>query len=293
MEGNLTKLQVVGQGTYGVVYKAQNTQNKEILAVKTIKISTNDDGLPSAAIREIALLKELRHKNIIRLYDVLHSQHCLTLIFEYCDWDLHRYMESQGFKLTRSEIVTFIHELLLALEYIHSRHIIHRDVKPQNLLVNKKKELKLADFGLARSTFIPVGSLSTEVVTLWYRPPEILAGIQDYGFAVDIWSAGCVLVEMLLGHPLFPCQTEDEMIAAIGELVGVNRLIELFPQFTTSSSITDKLPGKEPVGLDALLGECDSDLVDLARKLLDPDPKTRISAAEAVKHPIFHGLQTI
>ena len=288
MEGNLTKLQLVGQGTYGVVYKAQNTQNKEILAVKKIKISTNDEGLPSTAIREIALLKELHHRNIIKLYDVLHSQYCLTLIFEYCDWDLHRYMETQGFALSEAEIISFIHQLLLALEYIHSSHIIHRDVKPQNLLVNKKKELKLADFGLARSTFIPVGTLSTEVVTLWYRPPEILAGVQDYGFAVDIWSAGCVLVEMITGNPLFPCQTSDDLTAAVCRVFGVQRVSDVFPQLAASPAITDELRHAAPVGLKALLAGCDSQLLDLAEKLLDVDPKTRISAADAVKHPVFN-----
>jgi cyclin-dependent kinase len=283
----ISKLGLIGQGTYGVVYKAQNTQNKEIIAVKRIKISTNEEGLPSTAIREIALLKELNHCNIIKLYDVLHSQHCLTLIFEYCDWDLHRYMELENFRLSRSEIVLFIQQLLLGLECLYANHIIHRDVKPQNLLVNRRKELKLADFGLARSTFIPVDTLSTEVITQWYRPPEILLGIHDYGYPIDIWSAGCVLAEMIVGRPLFPCQNNDAMLVAICQVFGAESIVRAFPQFANMAIFADQAMHEEPVGLQSVLGDCDAELLVLAQGLLEVDPARRLSATAALQLPVF------
>jgi cyclin-dependent kinase len=286
----ISKLGLIGQGSYGIVYKAQNTQNKEIIAVKRIKISTSQEGIPSSAIREIALLKEIHHRNVINLYDVLHSQHCLTMIFEYCDWDLHRYMELLKPQMPRQEIVSFIHQILLGLECIHENHIIHRDVKPQNLLVNRRKELKLADFGLARSTSIPVSILSTEVITIWYRPPEILFGLRDYSFPIDIWSAGCVLAEMIMMRPLFPYNGNEGMLVAICEMFGAKMLLDAFPQFSNSTIFSEELRNAEPLGLRSVLADCDEELIELAGRLLDVNPKTRITAKDALAMPIFRGL---
>ncbi|OHT01092.1 CMGC family protein kinase [Tritrichomonas foetus] len=281
------KLERIGAGTYGVVYKAQNTQNKEIVAMKRIKFETREEGFPTFVIREIALLKELKHPCIIRLYDVAHSQHRLTLIFEFCDYDLTRYMHTLNDVLPVNQIVRFSHQLLSALSYIHSNGIIHRDVKPQNLLIYRKKYLKLADFGLARSTFIPIGQMSTEVITQWYRPPEILLDIHNYGFPVDIWSAGCVIVEMLVGQPLFPCHSNEEMINVVCQLFGYKALAEAFPNHHALDSSSSE-PG---IGLVNYLQSCDPQLVDLASKLLHPDPKKRLTADEALKHPVFEGME--
>lgn len=286
-----TTLSIVGRGTYGTVYKAQNVQNKEIIAVKKIQLSTGDEGIPATAIREIALLKELDHRNIIKLYDVLHSEQCLTMIFEYCDWDLYRYMASRSIPLSKEEIISFVYQMLLALEYIHKKHIIHRDVKPQNMLVNKKNELKLADFGLARSTFIPVRSLSTEVITLWYRPPEILLNIHDYGFAVDIWSAGCVLVEMITGQPLFECEDCKSMLTEISKIFGAMKLINAFPDFEKTCPLTSEIKQTKPQGLGPKIGKFGDDVLHLAERLLDVNPATRISAEDALKLPVFDSVR--
>jgi serine/threonine protein kinase len=280
-----SKLGLIGQGSYGMVYKGQNKHNKEVVAVKRLKISTSQGGVPATAIREIALLKELNHRNVIRLNDVLHSQNCVTMILEFCDWDLDRYIKSE--QLSRCEIVSFIHQLLLALDYVHANHIIHRDVKPQNLLVNRRKELKLGDFGLARSTSIPVGSLSTEVITIWYRPPEILFGLNDYSFPIDIWSAGCVLAEMINSCPLFPCNGNETMLIAICQVFGADALFTAFPQFSDSPIFSDEVRSAAPVGLRSLFRDCDEDLIELAERLLDVNPKTRITARQALLLPIF------
>ncbi|EAY21309.1 CMGC family protein kinase [Trichomonas vaginalis G3] len=280
-----TKLNRIGQGTYGVVYKAQNTQNKEIVAIKRIKFESQEEGIPSTAIREIALLKELKHPNIVQLYDVVHSQHTLTLIFEYCDWDLRRYMQSKNNMLSQEEIISFSYQLLRALEFIHSKYIIHRDVKPQNILLNRKGELKLADFGLARSTFIPVDSLSTEVITRWYRPPEILLGNQNYGFPVDVWSAGCVIVEMITGQPLFQCASNEELMEKVTVLFGSEAVERAFPEIKKQSDVL------QPVGLQNIIPNTNPELLQLVLALLEVDPSKRISAADSLKLPIFKNIQ--
>lgn len=279
-----TKLSRIGQGAYGIVYKAQNTQNKEIVAVKRIKFETREEGIPASAIREIALLKELKHQNIVKLYDVVHSQHTLTLIFEYCDWDLKRLMQSRENPLSENEILSFTYQLLCALQFLQSKCIIHRDVKPQNILINRKMELKLGDFGLARSTFIPVDELSTEVITLWYRPPEICLGCKDYGFPVDIWSAGCVVAEMINGEPLFPYQSNAEMIAAFQYIFGSVRFKEVFPD----SEITDVLDiTPDGVGVESLIPNASETLKFIVRSLLELDPSKRASVDEMLSNPIF------
>ena len=284
-----TKLNRIGQGTYGVVYKAQSTKTKEVVAIKRIKFESQEEGIPSSAIREIALLKELRHQNVEKLFDVVHSQHTLSLIFEYCDWDLRRYIQSREDPLSEDEVISLSYQLLSALEYIHSQNIIHRDVKPQNLLINRKGELKLADFGLARSTFIPVDSLSTEVITRWYRPPEILQGNQNYGFPVDVWSAGCVVVEMITGQPLFMCDTNEELMEKVTAIFGSQKIEEAFPE------IPKRDEPIEPIGLDKYLPRISDELIELIYALLEVDPSKRISAKDALNLPVFdkikHDLQ--
>ena len=150
-------------------------------------------GAPSTAIREISLMKELCHPTIVKLFDVIHTETKLMLVFEYMDLDLKKFMDSRQGKLERPVIQTFMHQLLQGIAYCHDNHILHRDLKPQNLLINvKRMELKLADFGLARAVGIPVNTFSNEVVTLWYRAPDVLLGSRNYSTSIDIWSAGCI-----------------------------------------------------------------------------------------------------
>jgi serine/threonine protein kinase len=152
-------------------------------------------GAPSTAIREISLMKELKHPNIVRLYDVVHTETKLMLVFEHMDQDLKKFMDQSGQHgaLDKRIIRSFMQQLLLGIAYCHENHVLHRDLKPQNLLINKKGELKLADFGLARAFGIPVNTFSNEVVTLWYRSPDVLLGSRNYSTSIDIWSAGCIL----------------------------------------------------------------------------------------------------
>lgn len=225
----LTKYSVidkpVGEGTYGVVYKARNLQatgnENALVAMKKIRLEQDDDGVPSTALREISLLKELTHPNIVRLLDVEHTQtptQRLYLVFEWLDQDLKKYMDevmrsvAGGGRMAPDLIKSYMYQLIKGLEFCHSHSVVHRDLKPQNLLIDRNGTLKIADFGLARAFCIPLRSYTHEVVTLWYRAPEILLGQRKYCLAVDIWSVGTIFAEMVNFVPLWPGDSEIDEI---------------------------------------------------------------------------------
>ncbi|KAG0367883.1 Cyclin-dependent kinase catalytic subunit [Gamsiella multidivaricata] len=202
------KMEKIGEGTYGVVYKATHKVSGRIVALKKIRLENEDEGVPSTAIREISLLKELKHVNVVQLLDIIHDETKLYLVFEFLDLDLKKYMDilptTTGAGLPMDQVKDFLYQLLRGVEFCHSRRILHRDLKPQNLLIDEHRTLKLADFGLARAFGIPLRTYTHEVVTLWYRAPEILMGSRHYSTAVDMWSVGCIFVETITKKPLFP-----------------------------------------------------------------------------------------
>nr|CAH8829476.1 unnamed protein product [Trichobilharzia regenti] len=215
------KLEKIGEGTYGKVYKARNRETHEVVALKRVRLENDDEGIPSSAFREICLLKELKHKNIVRLFDVLLSDSRLTIVFEYCDQDLKKYFDSCNGEIDQNTVKLFMFQLLRGLQFCHSHNVLHRDLKPQNLLINDNGELKLADFGLARAYGIPVRQYSAEVVTLWYRPPDVLLGAKLYTTSIDMWSAGCIFAEMSnAGRTLFPGYDVEDQLQRIFKLLG-------------------------------------------------------------------------
>eukprot|EP00920_Eleutheroschizon_duboscqi_P030661 GHVT01074116.1.p1 GENE.GHVT01074116.1~~GHVT01074116.1.p1 ORF type:complete len:258 (+),score=41.02 GHVT01074116.1:391-1164(+) len=213
------KLEKIGEGTYGVVYKAKDTAG-DIYALKKIRLEAEDEGIPSTAIREISLLKELQHPNIVRLCDVIHTERRLTLVFEFLDQDLKKLLDMCDGGLEPTVAKSFLYQLLRGLAYCHQHRVLHRDLKPQNLLINREGELKLADFGLARAFGIPVRSYTHEVVTLWYRAPDVLMGSKRYSTPVDIWSVGCIFAEMINGRPLFPGTGDQDQLLKIFKVLG-------------------------------------------------------------------------
>ncbi|CDQ84741.1 unnamed protein product [Oncorhynchus mykiss] len=195
--------------------------NGHLVALKVIRMKT-EEGVPFTAIREASLLKGLKHANIVLLHDIIHTKEALTFVFEYVQTDLAEYMTQHPGGLHSYNVRIFMFQLLRGLSYIHGRRILHRDLKPQNLLISYLGELKLADFGLARSKSIPCQTYSSEVVTLWYRPPDVLLGSTDYSTALDIWGAGCIFIEMLQGTPAFPGVADVfEQLQNVWTVVGV------------------------------------------------------------------------
>ncbi|XP_016322344.1 cyclin-dependent kinase 14 [Sinocyclocheilus anshuiensis] len=197
------KLEKLGEGSYATVYKGKSKVNGKLVALKVIRLQ-EEEGTPFTAIREASLLKGLKHANIVLLHDIIHTKETLTLVFEYVHTDLCQYMDKHPGGLHPDNVRLFLFQLLRGLSYIHQRYILHRDLKPQNLLISDTGELKLADFGLARAKSVPSHTYSNEVVTLWYRPPDVLLGSTDYSTCLDMWGVGCIFVEMIQGVAAFP-----------------------------------------------------------------------------------------
>ncbi|KAK3691465.1 Cyclin-dependent kinase catalytic subunit [Vermiconidia calcicola] len=319
---NYQKLEKVGEGkiplvgTYGVVYKARDltTPDQRIVALKKIRLEAEDEGVPSTAIREISLLKEMNDPNIVRLLNIVHADgHKLYLVMEFLDLDLKKYMEalpvSQGGRgkplpegimegrngghlgLGADMVKKFTSELLTGIRYCHSHRVLHRDLKPQNLLIDRSGNLKLADFGLARAFGVPLRTYTHEVVTLWYRAPEILLGGRQYSTGVDMWSIGCIFAEMATRKPLFPGDSEIDEIFKIFRILGTPGEadwpgVTSFPDFKSSFPKWERKPEDELVNVDGIkvLGE---EGLNLLESLLVYDPAGRISAKQACHHAYF------
>ncbi|RDH36500.1 negative regulator of the PHO system [Aspergillus welwitschiae] len=279
------QLEKLGEGTYATVFKGRNTKTGELVALKEIALDT-EEGTPSTAIREISLMKELHHENILRLHDVIHAENKLMLVFEYMDKDLKRYMDTNGGQLEPSVIKSFSFQLLRGVAFCHENRILHRDLKPQNLLVNNKGQLKLADFGLARAFGIPVNTFSNEVVTLWYRAPDVLLGSRSYSTSIDIWSIGCIIAEMSMGRSLFPGSNNEDQLQKIFKVMGTPCEtswpgVSRFPEYRAD------FPLYVEQDLWALMPRMEEDGMALVREMLRLKPERRVSAADALRHSWF------
>ncbi|XP_015082247.1 probable serine/threonine-protein kinase At1g54610 isoform X1 [Solanum pennellii] len=217
------KLDKIGQGTYSNVYRARDLDQGKIVALKKVRFDNLEPESVRFMAREIHILRRLDHPNIIKLEGLVTSRmSCsLYLVFEYMEHDLAGLASHPGLKFTESQVKCYLQQLLRGLDHCHSRGVLHRDIKGSNLLIDNNGVLKIADFGLA-SFFDPRQSqpLTSRVVTLWYRPPELLLGATYYGTAVDLWSAGCILAELYAGKPIMPGRTEVEQLHKIFKLCG-------------------------------------------------------------------------
>ncbi|KAM7535132.1 hypothetical protein Aperf_G00000091773 [Anoplocephala perfoliata] len=212
--------ETIGQGTYATVYKYQSKSKGTTYAEKVIKMN-REEGAPGTAIREVSLLKELDHPNIISQYGIRYVPGQMTILLEYVPYTLHTYIEKFNLPSDQGSVQKLTCQLFSGLNYIHDKDIIHRDLKPENLLITSGGVLKIADFGLARQICRPLTEFETRVVTLWYKPPELLLGIRDYGKEIDVWSAGCIVYEMMKGEPLFCAVDIEGQLKIIFEVIGL------------------------------------------------------------------------
>ncbi|CAM9504347.1 unnamed protein product [Discosporangium mesarthrocarpum] len=285
-----SKREKAGAGTYGVVYKTWDEKEEVFVALKRIKVELEDDGIPGTALREISLLKELLHPNIVQLKNCVHSDQKLFLVFEWVDQDLKKYMNSCRGMLDPMLVKSYLFQMIGALDFCHGRGIMHRrDLKPQNLLVSRDGTLKLADFGLARAFCPPVRPLTHEVVTLWYRAPEILLGSKTYAPQVDLWSVGTILAEMVTKTPLFPGDSEIDEIYRIFQLLGTPNE-DVWPSVTKLEAWNDAFPKWVRIGVANEVKGLGKHGIDILEQLLAYDPKDRISAKRALVHPYFDDL---
>ncbi|XP_033730820.1 cyclin-dependent kinase 1-like, partial [Pecten maximus] len=248
-------------------------------------------GVPSTAIREISLLKELQHPNIVGLEDVLMQENKLFLVFEFLSMDLKRYMDSipSGQFMDKMLVKSYLYQIMQGILFCHQRRVLHRDLKPQNLLIDNKGIIKLADFGLARAFGIPVRVYTHEVVTLWYRSPEILLGCQRYSTPVDIWSIGCIFAEMITKRPLFHGDSEIDQLFRIFRTL-TTPTEEDWPGVTNMPDYKPTFPNWRTNQLASAVKQLDNTGLDILQQMLIYDPAYRISAKRALNHTYFANL---
>ncbi|XP_022367089.1 cyclin-dependent kinase 10 isoform X5 [Enhydra lutris kenyoni] len=216
------KLNRIGEGTYGIVYRARDTQTDEIVALKKVRMDKEKDGVPISSLREITLLLRLRHPNIVELKEVVVGNHLesIFLVMGYCEQDLASLLENMPTPFSEAQVKCIVLQVLRGLQYLHQNFIIHRDLKVSNLLMTDKGCVKTADFGLARAYGIPVKPMTPKVVTLWYRAPELLLGTTTQTTSIDMWAMGCILAELLAHKPLLPGTSEIHQVDLIVQLLG-------------------------------------------------------------------------
>uniref|UniRef100_L7M2B0 Putative cyclin-dependent kinase 2 n=1 Tax=Rhipicephalus pulchellus TaxID=72859 RepID=L7M2B0_RHIPC len=292
LSAKFQKIEKIGEGTYGVVYKARDRSTGRYIALKKIRLESEAEGVPSTAIREIALLKELRHPNIVRLLDVVPNDQKLYLVFEYMSEDLKKHMDraaSSKTPLAVNLVKSYLWQLLQGIAYCHSHRILHRDLKPQNLLIDLEGNIKLADFGLARAFGLPLRTYTHEVVTLWYRAPEILLGSRFYSTSVDVWSIGCIFAEMLMLKALFAGDSEIDQLFRIFRTLGTPDE-NSWPGVTNLPDYKATFPRWEPQSLANIVNGLDADGEDLILQLLIANPEARMPAKRALSHRYFRDV---
>lgn len=285
------KIEKIGEGTYGVVYKGRNKKTNKTVALKKIRLESEEEGVPSTAIREISLLKELQHPNVVCLEDVLMQENKLYLVFEFLSMDLKKYMDTipSGQYMDKMLVKSYTYQILQSILFCHQRRVLHRDLKPQNLLIDSKGVIKLADFGLARAFGIPVRVYTHEVVTLWYRAPEVLLGSPRYSTPVDLWSIGCIFAEMVTKRPLFHGDSEIDQLFRIFRTL-TTPTEESWPGVTSLPDYKATFPNWKTNTLQQAVKQLDPQGLALLQKTLIYDPALRISAKAALQHPYFADL---
>lgn len=280
-----------GEGAYGKVYLATDLKNNSSVAIKKIKLASVEEGVPISSIREISLLKELNHKNIVQLRDIIHLENKIILVFEYVDQDLKQLLKSySGQGLETKLYKSLLYQLLVGIQYVHKLKILHRDLKSENLLVSKDGVLKIADFGLARGFGLPIKTFRNDVVSLWYRSPDILLGNENYTVSVDMWSVGCIFAEMVNGSILFQAYSEKEQIKKIFSMLGTPDVKEIPFYKTLSGWGEENWEMMKPMSWKEICPRLSDEGIDLLSKLLRYDPEKRITASEALQHPFFKDI---
>jgi cell division cycle 2-like protein len=294
---SFARLNHIDEGTYGVVFRARDRVSGRVVALKKVKMEKEKEGFPLTSLREINILLSFRHPNIVNVTEVVvgNSLDSIFMVMEFMEHDLKNLMDEMRAPFTISEVKCYMAQLLAGVAYLHANWVLHRDLKTSNILVNNRGELKICDFGMARQYGSPLRPYTHMVVTLWYRPPELLLGCTTYSTAVDMWSCGCIAAELLARQPLLPGRSEIEQLDKIFKLLGTPH-DGIWPGFSNLplvrkvkfvqqpyNNLRNRFPARGPDGRAAL-----SDAgFDLLNRLLAYDPAKRLSAEEALAHPWF------
>nr|WNT93106.1 CDKG2-2 protein [Phyllostachys edulis] len=290
------RLNKINEGTYGVVYRARDKKTGEIVALKKVKMEKEREGFPLTSLREINILLSFHDPSIVDVKEVVvgSSLDSIFMVMEYMEHDLKGVMETMKQPYNQSEVKCLLLQLLEGVKYLHDNWVLHRDLKTSNLLLNNRGELKICDFGLSRQYGSPLKPYTQLVVTLWYRSPELLLGTKEYSTAIDMWSVGCIMAELLAKEPLFNGKTEFEQLDKIFRTLGTPNE-KIWPGYAKLPGVKvnfvkqpynrlrEKFPAASFSGR-PLLSEAGFDLLN---RLLTYDPEKRISADAALQHEWF------
>ncbi|CAK9141939.1 unnamed protein product [Ilex paraguariensis] len=287
----------IGRGAFGIVCAAVNSDTHEEVAIKKIGNAFDNRIDAKRTLREIKLLRHMDHENIIAIKDIIRPPkkeafNDVYIIYELMDTDLHQ-INCSGQPLTDAHCQYFLYQLLRGLKYVHSANVLHRDLKPSNLFLNANCDLKIGDFGLARTTS-ETDFMTEYVVTRWYRAPELLLNCSEYTAAIDIWSVGCIVGEIMTRQPLFPGKDYVHQLRLITELLGTPDDANLrFLQSDNARRYIRQLPQYPKQQFSAKFRNMSPLAVDLLEKMLVFDPNKRITVDEALCHPYLSSLHTI
>ncbi|XP_061394215.1 cyclin-dependent kinase-like 1 isoform X1 [Musca vetustissima] len=284
------KLSRLGEGSYGVVYKCRDRETGQLVAVKRFVESEDDPAIRKIALREIRLLKNLKHPNLVSLLEVFRRKRRLHLVFEFCELtvlhELERHPQGCPEHLTKQ----IVYQTLQGVAYCHKQGCLHRDIKPENILLTAQGQVKLCDFGFARM-LSPGENYTDYVATRWYRAPELLVGDTQYGTPVDVWAIGCLFAELVRGEALWPGRSDVDQLYLIRKTLGdlLPRHIQIFAQNEYFKGITLPVPPnletlEEKMPAKALQNPL---TIDFLKKCLDKDPAKRWPCEKLVKHSYF------
>ncbi|XP_062987780.1 cyclin-dependent kinase-like 2 [Elgaria multicarinata webbii] len=281
-------LGLVGEGSYGMVMKCRNKENGRVVAIKKFLESEDDKMVKKIAMREIKLLKQLRHENLVNLLEVCKKKKRWYLVFEFVDHTVLDDLETFPNGLDYNRVRKYLFQIIKGIGFCHSHNIIHRDIKPENILVSYSGIIKLCDFGFARTLAAPGEAYTDYVATRWYRAPELLVGDIKYGKAVDVWAVGCLVTEMLTGEPLFPGDSDIDQLYHIMKSLGnlIPRHQELFYKNPLFAGV--RLPEvKELEPLEKRYSKLSVAIIEFAKRCLQTDPDKRPSCAELLQCDLF------
>ncbi|CAL9136955.1 cyclin-dependent kinase [Musa troglodytarum] len=287
------KREVLGEGTYGVVFKAIDTKANRLItgqtvAIKKIRLGQYKEGVNFTALREIKLLKELKDPNIIELIDAFPHKGNLHLVFEFMESDLEAVIRDRNIVLSPADTKSYLQMTLKGLAYCHKKWVVHRDMKPNNLLIASDGQLKLADFGLARIFGSPDRKFTHQVFARWYRAPELLYGSKQYGAGVDVWAAGCIFAELLLRRPFLQGSSDIDQLGKIFAALGTPKPSQ-WPDMVYLPDYVEYQYVPVPP-LRTLFPTASDDALDLLSKMFIYDPKARITVQQALEHRYFSSV---
>jgi cyclin-dependent kinase 2 len=281
----------VGEGSYGKVFLCSDVVKDCTVAVKTSQWNSGEEGLSVSSIREVALLKELHHPNVVRLLDLFTEDNRLCIVFERMEKDLRTVLSTRTTPILGRKLKHMMYQLLSALHACHSRRIVHRDIKPGNILVSGDEQtVKLADFGMGRAFGLALQSYTYRIATLYYRAPEVLLGDRFYLPSVDMWSMGCVMAELALRRPLFRGEGEYSQLITIFQVMGTPNE-QVWPGVSRLPYYNAEFPQWRPSSLAEAVPALERDGVALLAAMLRYDPQQRITALQAMQHSFFDDVR--